>query len=101
MERGGCVYIMTNVNNTTLYIGVTSELKSRIWQHKNKVNPNSFTSRYNLAKLVYFETFFSIDEAIIREKQLKSGSRAKKLILIEQMNPLWKDLFDELNFDYD
>lgn len=54
MERGGCVYIITNKGNTTLYIGVSSELKSRAWEHKNKVYPNSFTSRYNLFKLVYF-----------------------------------------------
>lgn len=99
MERGGFVYIITNVTNTTLNTGVTSDLKSRVWQHKNKVNPNSFTSRYNLTKLVYFELFFTIDEAIIREKQLKGGNRAKKLKLIENVNPEWKDLFDKLNFD--
>jgi len=71
MERGGCIYIMNNKVNTTLYIGVTSDLKSRVWEHKNKVYPNSFTSRYNLFKLVYFEIFSNIEEAIGREKQLK------------------------------
>ncbi|MBN2348077.1 MAG: GIY-YIG nuclease family protein [Bacteroidales bacterium] len=96
MERGGAVYIMTNNNNSTLYVGVTSLLKERIFEHKTKVYPASFTSRYNLIKLVYFETFHSIEEAIHREKQIKSGSRKKKEDLINSINPIWKDLYDDL-----
>jgi putative endonuclease len=97
MERGGYVYIMTNITNSTLYIGVTSDLKVRVWQHKNKEYPNSFTSRYKLFKLVYYEGFSSIEEAIYREKQLKGWSRAKKIKLIENLNPEWEDLFDKLD----
>ena len=96
MERGGCIYIMTNKGNTTLYIGVTSDLKSRVWEHKNKVYPNSFTSRYNLFKLVYFENFTTIVEAIGREKQLKKRSRKYKEELINKTNLDRLDLFDEL-----
>jgi len=96
MERGGCVYIMTNQNNSTLYVGVTSVLKVRVWQHKNKEYPNSFTSRYKLFKLVYYEGFSSIEEAIYREKQLKGVNRAKKMELIENMNPKWEDLYKNL-----
>ena len=96
MERGGCVYILTNRTNTTLYIGVTSDLFSRIIEHKEKRFPNSFSSRYNLTKLVYFETFHSVEEAIFREKQLKAGSRSKKIKLIESKNPGWIDMYDEI-----
>jgi putative endonuclease len=96
MERGGFVYIITNKNNSVLYIGVTSHLKDRIWDHKDKKYPNSFSYRYNLDKLVYFETFLNIEEAIAREKQLKGGSRKKKLELINKLNPEWLDLYDSL-----
>ena len=92
MKRGGSIYIMTNKGNTTLYIGVTSDLKSRVWEHKNKVYPNSFTSRYNLFKLVYFENFTTIEEAIGREKQLKRWHREWKYNLIKEMNPEMIDL---------
>jgi putative endonuclease len=88
----GFVYIMTNDNNTVLYTGVTRDLKDRIAKHKEKHYPGSFTSRYNILKLVYFECFASLGEAIKREKQIKSGSRKKKLILINSSNPEWKDL---------
>jgi putative endonuclease len=91
--KGGAVYIMTNENNTTLYIGVTSDLITRITQHKEKFYNSSFTARYNLTKLVYYETFHSIVEAIHREKQLKAGSRKKKVALINSINPDWNDLF--------
>ncbi len=87
---------MTNKGNTTLYIGVTSNLKVRVWEHKNKVHSNSFTSRYNICKLVYFESFTTIEEAIAREKQLKAGNRVNKLLLINSINPKWFDLFDGL-----
>ncbi len=96
MERGGCIYIMTNKENTTLYIGVTSDLKLRVWEHKNKVYPNSFTSRYNLFKLVYFENFTTIEEAIAREKQLKRWHREWKINLIILINPDFNDLSSDL-----
>jgi len=93
MERGGCVYILTNFKNTVLYIGVTSELYFRIKEHKDKYHPNSFSARYNCNLLVFFEQFDSIEEAIIREKQLKNWKRAWKINLINELNPNWKDLF--------
>ncbi len=93
-QRGGCVYIMTNKNHTVLYTGVTSDIIGRVWQHKNKVYPKSFTARYKLHKLVYYESFGSIEEAIDREKQLKGGSRQKKINMIMSMNPNWSDLYE-------
>jgi putative endonuclease len=96
MEKGGCVYILTNKNHTTLYVGVTARLTSRLDEHKKKIFSNSFTARYNLDKLVYYEGFHSIEEAIAREKQLKGGSRQKKILLIEGSNPDWKDLSEEV-----
>lgn len=92
MEKGGCVYIITNKNNTTLYTGVTSDLCSRLYEHKNKIYPNSFSARYNLYKLVYYKVFHSIEEAIEAEKIIKSGSRLKKVSLINSINPNWADL---------
>jgi putative endonuclease len=97
MKKGGCAYIMANVRNTTLYVGVTSDLYSRVVEHKEKKYPKSFTARYNVTKLVYYEPFFSIVEAIAREKQLKAGSRAKKEKLINSINPSWKDLFEDVS----
>ena len=88
---------MTNKNKTTLYVGVTSDLISRLAEHKMMKHPNSFTARYKLEFLVYYELFHSIEEAIAREKQLKGGSRMKKEELINNFNPGWKDLSDELN----
>jgi putative endonuclease len=96
MEKGGCVYIITNKNHTTLYIGVTSDLIRRIHEHKSKVYRKNFSYRYNLEKLVYYEVYTSIEEAIDREKQLKGGSREKKLDLINKLNPEWKDLYDDI-----
>lgn len=86
-----CVYFLTNNNNTVLYIGVTSNLEKRIYQHKTKAF-KGFTSKYNCDKLVYFETFSDINEAIAREKQLKSGNRKRKEQLVNKENPEWKDL---------
>lgn len=91
----GFVYIITNKNNNTLYVGVTSNLTFRIKQHKEKFYKNSFSARYNLSKLVYYETFQNIGEAIAREKQLKGGNRANKIKLIERENPEWKDLMED------
>jgi len=95
MNKKGFVYIMTNKNNKVLYTGVTSDLKQRIWQYKNKII-QGFTSKYNVNKLVYYECSENIKSAIEREKQIKVGSRKKKIELIEQFNPEWRDLYDEL-----
>ena len=89
-------YILTNKHHTVLYTGVTSNLKQRVEQHKRKAYPKSFTARYNVDTLVWFEQFFDIGEAIAREKQLKAGSRQKKMDLINAMNPEWKDLYEKL-----
>lgn len=92
----GVVYILTNKNNSVLYTGVTSDLKERIEQHKLKKHPDSFSARYSLNKLVYFEWFGTIGKAIIKEKTIKGGSRKKKLDLISSANPEWKDLSEFL-----
>lgn len=94
--KPGFVYIMTNKFQTTLYIGVTSNLPQRILENKEKRYENSFTSRYNLEKLVYWESFQEIGDAIGREKQLKAGSRQKKIDLINEMNPDWEDLYESI-----
>ena len=85
------VYILTNKNNTTLYIGVTNDLYRRVIEHKEKL-VKGFTYRYNINKLVYYEEFNDINVAIAREKQLKAGSRNKKIELIEKKNMEWRDL---------
>ncbi len=97
MKRGGSVYIMTNVHNQVLYAGVTSDLVQRIQQHKNKTFSTSFSSKYNLDKLVYYESYLNIEEAILEEKRIKGGSRVKKIKLIESKNPEWKDLWEEVS----
>ena len=84
---------MTNKANTVLYTGVTNNLKRRVYQHKEKLN-EGFTSKYNINKLVYYERFTSVEEAIAREKQIKAGSRKKKMELIEKENIEWKDLYE-------
>ena len=96
MERGGFAYITTTKKNTVLYTGSTSNLSNRIYQHKSKEFPGSFTARYNVDKLVYYEYFDFIVEAIAREKQIKSWKRDKKIVLINKFNPEWKDLFEEV-----
>lgn len=88
----GFVYIMTTGNNSVLYTGVTSDLKERVARHKSKKYPNSFSARYNICKLVYYETLDTIGEAIEREKKIKGGSRKKKLDLVNRFNPEWNDL---------
>ncbi len=90
-----CVYIMTNKNNTTLYTGVTSDLLRRVHEHKIGVG-SKFTSRYNIDKLVYYETTNNVEAAVEREKQIKAGSRKKKIDLINSINPEWRDLSEEL-----
>jgi len=89
------VYIMTNKGNKVLYTGVTNNLRKRIYEHKEKL-VEGFTKRYNLTKLVYFETCGDIRNAISREKQIKDGSRQKKIDLINGINNKWLDLYDEL-----
>ena len=86
------VYFMASNNNNALYVGVTNNLERRVWEHKNKVNANSFTSKYNCHKLVYYEHMNSIRVAIAREKQLKNWKREWKNELIGKQNPDWTDL---------
>jgi putative endonuclease len=87
------VYILTNANNTVLYTGITNNLERRTLQHKEKTN-TGFTAKYNICKLIYYELFSNANDAITREKQIKGGSRKKKELLIQSMNPQWKDLYD-------
>jgi putative endonuclease len=89
-----CVYIMTNWKHTVLCTGVTNNLARRVVEHKTK-SGSGFTSRYNLNKLVFVEVTDQIHEAIAREKQIKAGSRQKKIDLITEQNPEWKDLYEE------
>ena len=86
---------MTNVRNTVLYTGVTSDLKKRVYEHKEKLI-NGFTKKYNVTKLVYYEVFQDVENAILREKLIKGGSRQKKIDLISRMNKTWQDLYHEL-----
>jgi len=86
---------MTNKNNSVLYTGVTNNLTRRVYEHKHKLI-KGFTEKYNISKLVFYENYQDINDAIAREKQIKGGSRAKKIKLIEDMNKSWNDLYDEL-----
>jgi putative endonuclease len=95
MSKIGYVYILASQRNGTLYVGVTSNLIRRTWQHKNNVY-KGFSWRYQVHNLVYFEEHPTIRQAIIREKQLKTWKRRWKLKLIESMNPTWRDLFDDV-----
>lgn len=88
---GGFIYILTNENRSTLYIGVTNNLERRLHEHKNEVL-DGFTKTYHVHTLVYVERYDHIEEAIVREKQLKRWSRKKKEALITRLNPVWKDL---------
>ena len=96
MIRGGCIYIMVNAHRSVFYTGVTSDLYCRITEHKEKIYPHSFSAKYNINTLVYYEAFTSIEEAIEREKQIKRYSRIKKVMLIVKLNPEWKDLYEEI-----
>jgi putative endonuclease len=89
------VYIMTNKGNGVLYTGVTNNIQRRVYEHKEKL-VEGFTKKYNIAKLVYYEQYEDPREAIAREKQIKAGSRAKKIALIEQENKSWNDLYDNV-----
>jgi putative endonuclease len=95
MEVVYYVYILTNARHTVLYTGVTSGLKARVYQHREKLLPG-FTARYNVYKLVYYEAFGDPSLAISREKQIKAGSRQKKIDLVNGLNPAWIDLYDTI-----
>jgi len=95
-QLGGWVYIMCSPNHSTLYVGVTSNLPSRVRGHKTKIYPDSFTAKYNCIKLVHYKWFDTIREAIAEEKRVKGGSRRKKEALINSMNPEWKDLYEDV-----
>ncbi|MFC1521757.1 GIY-YIG nuclease family protein [Elusimicrobiota bacterium] len=94
-EKQYCVYILTNSGNNVFYTGITSSLTKRIWEHRSKI-VKGFTNKYNVSKLVYYEIFDNPTSAIEREKQIKAGSRKKKIRLIEAKNPSWQDLWDSI-----
>jgi len=93
VEKQPAIYILASQRNGTLYVGVTSNLVKRVWEHKND-QVGGFSCRYGTHMLVYYELLDTMDAAITREKQIKAGSRAKKLRMIESMNPEWNDLYD-------
>jgi putative endonuclease len=95
MRKQYYVYILANVRHTVLYTGVTSDLKKRVYQHRMKLVPG-FTSRYNVCELIYYEVADNPEAAILREKQIKAGSRTKKIDLVNSMNPQWQDLYESL-----
>ena len=95
MSKQYYVYIMTNKNNRVLYTGITNDLKKRVYEHKEKF-VNGFTKKYNVSKLVYYEILGDPENAILREKKIKAGSRQKKIDLINSMNKEWSDLGREL-----
>ncbi len=95
MDKQYYVYIMTNLTRTVLYTGVTSDLRKRVFEHKEKLIPG-FTGRYNVNRLVFYEMTPDVKSAIAREKQIKGGSRAKKIFLVSTMNPDWEDLYTKL-----
>jgi putative endonuclease len=97
MEHKSWIYIISNKKNGVLYTGMTAHLQDRIHNHKTKKYKKSFSARYNLDKLVYFEEFDDIRDAYQREKQIKAGSRKKKIALIESINPEWKDLVGDIS----
>lgn len=95
MNKKYFVYILTNKGNSVLYTGVTSNLKGRVYQHKNKMM-DGFSKKYNVDKLVYYEIFDDPEYAILREKQIKAGSRQKKIVLINSINKGWIDLYEKI-----
>jgi putative endonuclease len=96
--HGGTVYILTNKYHTVFYVGVASSVSNRVEQHREKLYPKSFTAKYNIEKLVYYETYDTIEEAIAREKQIKKYSKFKKTMLIISKNPQWNDLYAEVKY---
>ena len=95
MDKQYCVYIITNQNHTVLYTGITNDLKRRIYEHKEKL-VKGFSTKYNLDKLVYFQITEDVVSAITREKQIKGGSRKKKVEIINRLNPDWIDLYKNI-----
>jgi putative endonuclease len=95
MDNHYFTYILTNRHHSVLYVGVTNDLVRRVHEHRTKI-ASTFTTRFNVDKLVYFEETSDVQAAIAREKQIKAGSREKKVSLVNAMNPDWRDLFDEL-----
>jgi putative endonuclease len=95
-DRCSAVYILTNPRRTVLYTGVTADLPARVYRHRQRIDGSSFTARYNATRLVYYESFGSIVDAIAREKQIKAGSRRRKLQLIHALNGEWRDLYEDL-----
>lgn len=95
MNQPYYLYIMTNNYNSVLYTGVTNDLQRRVYEHKSK-SIEGFTKKYNITKLVYYEIFEDASTAISREKQIKAGSRQKKIDLVNSLNQEWKDLYDDL-----
>lgn len=96
MPKPGCVYILANKKKGTLYIGVTSDLVKRVWDHKQDLR-EGFTKKYGVHDLVYYEEHSDIQDAILREKRLKKWKRAWKTRIIEEINPRWQDLYEELS----
>ena len=90
------VYILSNSNKNVIYTGVTNDLVRRVYEHKNHLDKGSFTSRYNIENLVYFEVTSDVESAILREKQIKGWNRERKNKLIESKNPNWMDLYDSI-----
>jgi putative endonuclease len=90
------VYIVTNAHHTTLYVGMSNNLPTRLWEHRTKQNAKAFTAKYNVYKLVYYELFDTILEAIEREHYIKGKTRKWKEALINEYNPEWRDLTDEI-----
>ncbi len=97
MDRGGCVYIMSNIARTTFYVGVTADLQARIAEHRSSRDPKSFTAKYRLYYCIYYEMYPSILEAIEREKEIKGWRRSKKIALVNSINPYWKDFSGEIS----
>ncbi|MFC1939191.1 GIY-YIG nuclease family protein, partial [Chloroflexota bacterium] len=95
MDKQYYIYLMTNKINNVIYTGITNDLKRRVYEHKEKL-AEGFTKKYNVSKLVYYEVFEDVENAILREKQIKGGSRQKKVELISSMNKEWRDLYREL-----
>ncbi|MBS1556218.1 MAG: GIY-YIG nuclease family protein [Bacteroidetes bacterium] len=90
------VYILTNKINTVLYMGMTTDVRTRLWEHREKINPKSFTARYNVSKLIYYEPYQSVEEAVERERYIKGKTRKWKADLVATMNPNWNDLTVEI-----
>lgn len=95
MPKRGYVYLLASQRNGTLYVGVTSDLRRRVWEHKNDRH-DGFTKRYGVHRLVYYEVHDDIRDAIVREKRIKKWRRSWKLELIEKLNPTWRDLYEDL-----